>query len=290
MSRFVGAIDQGTTSSRFIVFDNGGRDRHERAKRAHADLSAARLGRARRARDLAQHSGSDRRRARARGPARRRPRRGWDHESTRDDAALGSPHGAAAAQRAGLAGHARRGPRRDLRARRRPRSLPRRRPGCRSRRISARLKLRVVARPRPGRARSRRARRRAVRHDGLLAALEPHRRTRRRLAPHRRHERKPHAADESLNAANGTMRCSRAFEHTARRCCRAYAASSEVYGDAPDRGARWRAARGHPRRPAGRAGGPDLLRAGRSEEHLRHRLLHADEHRHATRAVDGTGS
>ena len=34
------------------------------------------------------------------------------------------------------------------------------------------------------------------------------------------------------------------------------------------------------------ARGPDVLLARRSEEHLRHGLLHADEHRHAARAVD----
>ena len=37
--------------------------------------------------------------------------------------------------------------------------------------------------------------------------------------------------------------------------------------------------RRHPRRPAGRPGRPGLLRAGRGQEHLRHRLLPADEHR-----------
>ena len=47
-----------------------------------------------------------------------------------------------------------------------------------------------------------------------------------------------------------------------------------------DRAATRRAHRGHSRRPAGRAGRADLLPPRRSEEHVRHRLLHADEHWH----------
>jgi glycerol kinase len=39
-------------------------------------------------------------------------------------------------------------------------------------------------------------------------------------------------------------------------------------------------------RPAGGAGRPDLLQAGRGEEHLRHRLLPADEHRDQAGALD----
>ena len=55
--------------------------------------------------------------------------------------------------------------------------------------------------------------------------------------------------------------------------------SSEVYGKAtlrPDQGRRHRR---RSRRPAGCAVRPGLLQARRSQEHLRHRLLHADEHR-----------
>ena len=57
--------------------------------------------------------------------------------------------------------------------------------------------------------------------------------------------------------------------------------SSSVYGDRA-----WRADRRHPRRPAGSADGPGVLHAGRGEEYLRHRLLPADEHRRDARAVD----
>ena len=55
--------------------------------------------------------------------------------------------------------------------------------------------------------------------------------------------------------------------------------SSEVYGTAKVRhGGRSR--RRRPRRPAGRSGWTDLLQARPGQEHLRHRLLPAAEHRH----------
>ncbi len=57
--------------------------------------------------------------------------------------------------------------------------------------------------------------------------------------------------------------------------------SSTVYGTDQRR-----ADRRHPRRSAGGADGPGLLRAGRGEEHLRHRLLPADEHRRDASAID----
>ena len=50
--------------------------------------------------------------------------------------------------------------------------------------------------------------------------------------------------------------------------------SSSVYGQTP-----WRADRRHTGRPACRADGTGVFHAGRGEEHLWHRLLPADEHR-----------
>ena len=61
-------------------------------------------------------------------------------------------------------------------------------------------------------------------------------------------------------------------------------ASSEVYGTLRRRPRR-RAGRGRPGRPAGGPLRPDLLLRRRGEEHLRHRLLHAAEHRHEGRPV-----
>ncbi len=62
--------------------------------------------------------------------------------------------------------------------------------------------------------------------------------------------------------------------------------SSEVYGHCSPRPLR----RAHPhrrhrRRPAGRTLRPDLLRARPRQKHLRHRLLHADEHRRRARRL-----
>ena len=57
----------------------------------------------------------------------------------------------------------------------------------------------------------------------------------------------------------------------------------EVYGEAV--GSLGRARRRRPGRSAGGAVRPDLLQPRRSQEHLRHRLLHAAEHRHQARAV-----
>ena len=69
MSGYVGAIDQGTTSTRFILFDRDGASRRQRPARARADQPAGRLGRARPAGDLAADLRGDRGR-RSRAPGR----------------------------------------------------------------------------------------------------------------------------------------------------------------------------------------------------------------------------
>ena len=71
MPDFILALDQGTTSSRSIVFDHAGRAVAHRAARIRAALSALRLGRARRRGNLGDQAATDRRGARAR--ATRRP-------------------------------------------------------------------------------------------------------------------------------------------------------------------------------------------------------------------------
>ena len=52
---------------------------------------------------------------------------------------------------------------------------------------------------------------------------------------------------------------------------------------------RGRAGRRRPRRPAGRALRPDLLRRRRGQEHLRHRQLPAAQHRHRGRCRSKNG-
>ena len=61
--------------------------------------------------------------------------------------------------------------------------------------------------------------------------------------------------------------------------------SSEVYGETTLLGAR-DSHRRHRGRPAGGALRPGVHEARHGEEHLRHRLLHADEHRHEADRVE----
>ena len=74
-----------------------------------------------------------------------------------------------------------------------------------------------------------------------------------------------------------------------RRCSPRSARSSEVYGHGVGDLAGVPIA-GDPRRPAGGAVRPDLLRGGRGQVHLRHGLLHADAHGRAPGPLRGTGS
>ena len=68
MADYVGAIDQGTTSTRFMIFDHGGNVVGFDQKEHEQIYPEARLGRARPEGDLEAHAGGDRR-ARCRRPA-----------------------------------------------------------------------------------------------------------------------------------------------------------------------------------------------------------------------------
>ena len=234
MTRYIGAIDQGTTSSRFIVFDRAGDDDRQRAARAPADLSAARLGRARSAGDLRDNTVAVI--AEALREADLTPR---------DLAAIGITNqrettllwdratGAAGAQRAGLAGHARRCAGRGICARRRAGSVPRADRLPLASYFSA-TEAALAARQRAGRAPPRRGRRPGVRHHRYLAAVAPDRR-----APHRRHQRQPHATDGPGDAATGTTRCLPRSAFRAR-CCRGSCRPPRCM---PRRARRWTACR-----------------------------------------------
>ena len=74
------------------------------------------------------------------------------------------------------------------------------------------------------------------------------------------------------------------------RCCPRSSGSSEVYGEAALAAGRGRPGRRRPRRPAGGPLRPDLLRRRRGQEHLRHRQLPAAQHRHRGRARRRTAS
>ena len=95
------------------------------------------------------------------------------------------------------------------------------------------------------------------------------------------HEREPHAAVRHPHAASGTTGCSQLLG-VPRRSAAEVVPSVESIGDAPSRAARRDRDpdRRHRRRPAGGALRAGVLRAGHGQEHLRHRLLPAAEHRH----------
>ena len=130
------------------------------------------------------------------------------------------------------------------------------------------------------------ARRHPLRHHGLLGHLEPDRRRRTAASRHRRHQRLPHHADEPAHPGVG---------REDRRVHRRPAADAagdpllrrglrRVTGGSSATCAR-RAGRLRARRPAGGPVRPDLLRRGRGQVHVRHRHLHADEHRRQDRQL-----
>ena len=214
MADFVGAIDQGTTSTRFMIFDHSRQRGGPPPARARADPAAGRLGGARPARDLGAHAVG-------------RPERRWTTPglTASDLAALGITNqretavvwdrttGRPLLQRDRLAGH----PHRPHRLRAGPRR-PRRRDPAQGRPAAGHLLLRRQDPVDPGERRrgpgGRRARRRDLRQHRHLAAVEPHRRHRRRGARHRPHQRQPHHADEPGDAGLG-RRAARVLRHPA---------------------------------------------------------------------------
>ena len=104
-------------------------------------------------------------------------------------------------------------------------------------------------------------RRRDLRHRRHLGAVEPDRRPARRRARHRRHQRQPHHADEPRDAGLG-RRAAVVLRHPARRCCprssrRRTASPYGVTRDDGPLGGEVPIDR-HPRRPAGRHGRPGV--------------------------------
>ena len=170
------ALDQGTSSSRSIVFDRDGRIVAHRAAGIHADLSAARLGRARPDGDLGTASSATAREVLAKaGHHGRGHRRHRHHQPARDHRALGPRDRPAGAPRHRLAGPPRRPICARLRERRHGRHHPRQdRPG--DRRLLLGHQAALAARQRARRARRGRARRAGLRHRRQLADLAAHRR------------------------------------------------------------------------------------------------------------------
>ena len=135
---------------------------------------------------------------------------------------------------------------------------------------------RLDSRPRPRRARARRARRTDVRHRRLLSAVAA---DRRQGARDRRHQRLAHAAVQHPHRAVGR----RAAEDPARAALDAAGGEGLLRAFRRQRAGsvrrRDRDLR-HRRRPAGRDHRPGLLHARHDQVDLRHRLLCAAQHRH----------
>ena len=99
------AIDQGTTGTTCLCSTSDGAAARPRLPRVHAALSAARLGRARRRRDLGRDARRWRTRRSCRPASRRATLRGdRHHQPARDRRRLGRAHRRAAAQRDRVAG------------------------------------------------------------------------------------------------------------------------------------------------------------------------------------------
>ena len=217
MADFVGAVDQGTTSTRFMLFDHSGAEiaRHQlehtqvlpRAgwvehnpveiwERTSAViktvLNTQRLGVGR--------------------PGRARP-----DQPAGDHHRVEPPDRPPVRQRHRLAGHPDRRHRRRPGTRRERRGDPAQvRPAARHLLLRRQAALDARARRRP--AGRRRAGRGHLRHRGHLAAVEPDRRDRGRRPRHRRDQRQPHHADGPGHPGLG-RRAARAVRRAARRCC-----------------------------------------------------------------------
>ena len=105
MADYVGALDQGTTSTRFMIFDHSGsvvgvdQKEHEQIfpKPGWVEHDPKEV--------WTRSAGGDRRRAEEGRHRGERPRRGRHHEPARDGGGLGPQHGRARLQRARVAGH-----------------------------------------------------------------------------------------------------------------------------------------------------------------------------------------
>ena len=226
------AIDQGTTGTTCLVFDREGRVAGRGLLRVRAALPAARLGRARRRRDLGGDAAGRRRGDRRRRDRGRRARRDRDRQPARDRRRLGPGDRRAAAPGARLAGppHGRalRGAARGRARGARPRAHR-----ARPRPLLLRDQDRVAAAQRRGRRAG------GLRHDRLLARLQAHRPPRDR--PHQR------LADDALRhppAAPGT-RSSASCSASTRRACRSRCPRPRSSGRPPSSAARSRS-RGSP--------------------------------------------
>ncbi len=122
----------------------------------------------------------------------------------------------------------------------------------------------------------------AVRQHRHLVHLEPDRRRQRRRSRHGRDQCQPYDADEPGHPRLGSGHA-QGYGHPAVHAAEHHGLERRV------RKSRRRSGRHsggrRPGRPAGRALRPDVLLARRGEEHVWHRLLHAPQHRHQAGAL-----
>ena len=286
-ARHILAIDQGTTSTRSIVFDDAAQNGRRRAARVPAALSGGRLGGARRGGYLARYARDGARSARAIRRGRARHRRHRHHQPARDRGGLGARARGMPIHRA-IVWQDRRTADvcAQLEARRCRGAGARARPGCCS--------TRIFPAPRsPGcsttcRARAARAERGELAFGTIDCFLLW------RLTGGRVH------ATDVTNASRTLL-----FDIHAPALGRGAAAAASRAARAAARGARQQRAlrrdgraglfeqpipdRRHRRRSAGRARRPGLLRARHGQVDLRHRLFRAAQHRRYAGAVRATG-
>ena len=281
MAKYVAAIDQGTTSTRCMVFDHSGQVVSVDQKEHEQIFPQA---------GWVEHSPTEiwertqevvDGRAREGRPDDRRPRRGRHHQPARDDGRVGQEDRQAGPQRDRVAGHPHRPHLRRARRVTAARTGSGRRSACRSRPTSRARRSGGSSTTSPACREQARERGHRVRQHGHLGGLEPDRRRRRRRARHRPDQRVAHDADGPRDARLGR----RDPRHDGRP------AGDAARDQVVEHGVRQRPTgvldghpgRGHPRRPAGGHLRPDLLLGRRGQEHLRHRQLPAAEHRHRRR-------
>ena len=180
------AIDQGTTGTTCLVFDERGAPDRARVPRVRAALPAARLGRARRRGDLGGHARGRQRGARRRAASRpATSRRSGSRTSARPSSAWDERHGRAAPPRDRLAGPAHRRALRRSFAQQGHEALVRERTGLVIDPYFSGTKIEWMLENVDG-LRDARRRASALRHDRRVARLQAHRPRRHRLLERRR--------------------------------------------------------------------------------------------------------
>ena len=283
--RHILAIDQGTTSTRGIVFDDRRASPSIARRGIRRSTTRPRLGRARCGGHLARHARDGARGDRA---CRRAARRASPPSASPTSArprSSGSAHRQADPPRHRLAGPAHAPDVRAPEGRTAPRSSSGSAPACCSIPISRPPRSPGCSTTSPARAA------RAERGELAFGTIDSFLLW--RLTGGRVHATDVTNASRTLlfdihRAATGTRSCCGCCACRAR-CCREVRDSSAIYGETAAGAVRTgHADRRHRRRPAGGAVRPGLLRARHGQVHLWHRVLPAAQHRRRRRSLRRT--